>query len=94
MEFNFIVGRYSLTNRMEKAIAGFLKIETAKDYITHVECDYLSNGYFYIDTTVGRHILGADRKSEKEKWYAPDEKVYVYDLSKELVISLEEFNVE
>jgi hypothetical protein len=90
MEFTFIVGRYSLTNGTEKAIAGFLKLETAKDYIMHVECDYLSNGYFYIDTAVGRHILGADRKTEKEKWYGPEEKVYVYDTSKDYVISLEE----
>lgn len=90
MEFSFIVGRQSLTNSSEKILAGFSKIETAKDYVSRVECDYLSNGYFYIDTTEGRHILGADRKTERDKWYAPNENVYVYDCSKDCVVSIED----
>ena len=89
MEFSFVVGRFSMTNRTEKVIAGFLKLEAAKEYILRIECDYLSNGFFYIDTVEGRYILGADRRTEQNKWYAPSERVYVYDASKDSVISLE-----
>ena len=45
---------------------------------------------FYIDTPEGRYIQGADRRTERLKRYAPSEKVYVYDLSKEDVIGLDE----
>lgn len=90
MEFSFVVGRFSLTNRTEKVIAGFLKLEAAKEYVLRIECDYLSNGFLYIDTAEGRYILGADRRTEKNKWYAPNESAYVYDASKDSVISLEE----
>lgn len=90
MQFNFVVGWHALNSGKEKAIAGFSKLETAKEYVMYVVCDYLSNGYFYIDTPEGRYIQGADRRTERLKWYAPSEKVYVYDLSKEDVIGLDE----
>lgn len=88
MEFGFIVGRHSLTYNTDKPLAGFLKIEIAKDYANTKELDYLSNGYMYIDTEAGRYILGADRKFIMNKWYAPGEIVYVYDANKDTVISL------
>lgn len=94
MEFNFVVGRYSLNNRTEKVIAGFLDVQAAKSFVTMKELDFLSNGYMYIDTPEGRHILGADRRTSMNKWYSPNEKVYIYDSREDNVISLEELILE
>jgi len=88
MEFNFIVGRHSLSNHTEKPLAGFLDLEAAKHFITIKELDYLSNGYMYIDTPEGRYILGADRRTTMNKWYVPGEKIYVYDARKDCAVNL------
>ncbi len=90
MEFGFVVGRHSLTSGKEKPIAGFLDIGMAKEYANNKELDYLSNGYMYVDTLEGRYILGANRKDEKNKWYAPNEKACVFDAGKDSVVSLDD----
>lgn len=89
MEFGFVVGYHSLTKETEKVIAGFLNINESKDYAERKELDYIANIYMYVDTAEGRYILGADKKNEKEKWYEPSEKAFVYDSSKDTVISLD-----
>lgn len=90
MEFNFVVGKHSMSTGKEKPIAGFLNLEEAKNYTTVKNLDYLYNGYMYIDTEEGRYILGEETKEIRDKWYSPNEKAYVFDSSKDRVVSIED----
>jgi len=88
MEFNYIVGRRLLGNKIDIILGGFATMELAKDYAEMVEVDYNNRGYMYLDASDGRHILGADLKDEKNVWYGPSQEVFVYDSKVDRVVNI------
>ena len=92
MEFDFIVGRYSISRSKEKILAGFLTLDAAKYYVDKIDADYISRGFFYIESKEGKYVLGCDPRTDKDIWYEPQDYVYVYDCEKDRAVALEDID--
>lgn len=90
MEFDYIVKR-KLYKGSEKVLAGFLELNSAKEYAERIDIDYLSGVLFFIDASEGKYVYG-DTVRERSCWYPPKEQqhVLVYDPRKDRVLPFEE----
>lgn len=94
MEFDFVVGRYRKDAKAETFLAGFNSLIDAKKFAELKLFDKYTNGFMFIDTPKGMHILGEhDHHSTKSQWYAPDniQKAIIYDARKDRNIDLDEY---
>ena len=94
MEFDFVVGRYRKGAKAETFLAGFNSLIDAKEFAEYTSGNYLTNGFMFIDTPKGMHILGEhDHYSAKSQWYEPDniQKAIIYDARKDRNIDLDAY---